>query len=280
MIGHDARKAIYSTQFAVEYAKIPAVFSSISEAWNYLEVYGQIYVLSDTGKTDTVVGGAADSDIRECSDQLYLDILNQWTTAFDSFLAQRSHSLTPLEKRDANILRLHQTLNRIFLEVGALCLPAEEQTIWDNYHTVFEEALTLASLILSANVSEMPPGRVSSDYSKPSFSLGLGIVGRLYDISYCCRDPFIRRRAIDMLRTCRRREGLWDSSLALMVVERILAIEEDGVAVQSSGDIPGWRRIFNVTHVFSVKENKWYLHYERKASASRTVTVQIQEMIA
>jgi hypothetical protein len=180
--------------------------------------------------------------------------------------------LTPPEKRDANILRLHQTINRISLEVGARCLPAEEQTIWDDYHSVFEEALTLAASILSAE---------RSLDSKPSFSLDLGMVGPLYDIARRCRDPSLRRKAIHMLRTCRRREGLWDSSLALLAAERIVAIEEDDdVAVaQSASDVPGWRRIFNVKHVFSAKQGRWYLHYERKASASRPVTVHIQEMI-
>lgn len=274
MIGYDEQSAVYPAQLAelaVKYATIPTAFSSISEAWDYMEVHGHIYGLSGVTAI-TMVGGPADSDIRKCSVQPYVNILEQWTAAFNLFLDQRSHLLTPSEKRDANILHLHQTLNRMSLEVSELRLPAEEQTIWDDYNFVFEEAITLAELVLNAYVT-------ASSNSKASFSLCLSIVGPLYDITRRCRDPLIRRRAIEMLRTCRRREGLWDSSLALLVVERIVAIEEDDIAVQLSSDVPGWRRIFNVKPVFAAKEGRWYLHYERKARASPTVTVQIQEIM-
>lgn len=63
---------------------------------------------------------------------------------------------------------------------------------------------------------------------KPTFSLSLGIVPPLYLVAARCRDPVIRRRAIYLLSTCNRREGVWDSRLSSQVARYILEVEEAG----------------------------------------------------
>jgi hypothetical protein len=227
-------------------------------------------------------GGPADFDIRSGSSELYMDILRQWTNAFDAFLIQRVDSLTDQERHTVRILRMHQLLNNISLDVSRRCLLVDErEMVWDNYCDEFKDALMLAESILTTlgdNYRE--DDTCSLVRPKPSFSLDFVSVGPLYDIARRSRDPAIRRKAIDMLRTFRRREGMWDSGLALLVAERIVAIEEDGADTQSCEDVPSWRRIFNVHPFFDMEDRKIYLHYERKASATRLVTVRIQEIIS
>jgi len=64
-----------------------------------------------------------------------------------------------------------------------------------------------------------------------TFSMSLGIVKPLYLCATRCRDSSLRHRAIDILSTCQRREGLWDSELAGRVTQRIVAIEEDAAGI-------------------------------------------------
>jgi hypothetical protein len=79
------------------------------------------------------------------------------------------------------------------------------------------------------NIAPKPPTVL-----KPTFSLSLGLVAPLYITVSRCRDPVIRRRALHLLYTCNRKEGIWDSRLAARVAERIVEVEEAGAT-----SIPG-----------------------------------------
>ena len=70
----------------------------------------------------------------------------------------------------------------------------------------------------------------------PFFTLSLGCVEGLYFCAARCRDHKIRHKAFSILRSCRRREGLWDSNGAAIVAERLIAMEESdsSTAVSSS----------------------------------------------
>lgn len=278
---------VASTQAPEIDPTIPSVFSSVSEAQKYLEFYGEVYILSANERTDPAVGGPADYDIRQDSAGPYMGLLQQWTSAFNALLAQKSDSLTDQERQTARILQMHQLLNHISLDASAHYSTTDEQMVWDNYTGEFDEIVKLAESILATNLngsetSSSPSSsrEIGTTRIKPSFSLKFVTVGPLYDVARRCRDPTIRRKAIDILRTFRRREGIWDSDMAVAVLERVVDIEEDGAdAVQSCQDVPVWRRVFNVHPVFDKDDNKIVLRYERKASATRPVNVQMQEII-
>jgi hypothetical protein len=91
--------------------------------------------------------------------------------------------------------------------------------------------------------------------SKPVFSLDIGIVTPLYVVVSRCRDPAIRRRGLQLLASCNRREGIWDSTLAARVAERIIAIEENGATshpVLYASQIPEHARIRDLHTKFGV----------------------------
>jgi hypothetical protein len=73
------------------------------------------------------------------------------------------------------------------------------------------------------NIAPKPPTVL-----KPTFSLSLGLITPLYITASRCRDPTIRRRALHLLYTCNRKEGIWDSRLAARVAQRIVEVEEAG----------------------------------------------------
>jgi len=204
--------------------------------------------------------------------QRYMDILQEWATAFDAFLSSHQGSLSEAERRAAQVLQLHRLLNFASLRTSLRRPDVDDQLSWDDSTEAFDEIVTLAESISSCGNSNATP-------RTPSFTLDVGIVGPLYEISRKCRDPVVRRKAIAVLCDFPRREGLWDGMLAGKVAERIVAIEEEGIDVRSCHDVPDWRRISNVTPIFDIEGKKCFLCYERKESISSISPVKMQETL-
>uniref|UniRef100_A0A093Y0Y5 Uncharacterized protein n=1 Tax=Talaromyces marneffei PM1 TaxID=1077442 RepID=A0A093Y0Y5_TALMA len=271
---HDLRKSDQTSKMLLEFLErrfrqielqaseptkvpilIPPIFASLSEARSAMEYYGQLYRMtvdaSEIGSLsmspDEMKDYTADPDPRSAFAVKYLSILKRWTSAFDAFLEGRAGSFTVAEMRTM---------------------------FWDDYCPVYEEMINLIEAILA---TEGPEGDLTT--RNASFSLDLVTIGPIYDLARRCRDPQIRRKALEVLRTCHRREGMWDSELALLVIERVIAIEEDGISVQSCKDIPNWRRILHIQHLLDMEARTIHLKYERVASATRPVVVQMQEVI-
>lgn len=116
---------------------------------------------------------------------------------------------------------------------------------------------------------------------KPTFSLSLGLVVPLYIIVTRCRDPTIRRRALHLLYTCNRKEGIWDSRLAARVAQRIVEVEEAGavplpghvssagtdtVVVISADQIPEHARIRELETSF-LPDRKGRIRYMKSTGA-------------
>ncbi|GAB0134948.1 hypothetical protein EsDP_00003300 [Epichloe bromicola] len=73
-------------------------------------------------------------------------------------------------------------------------------------------------------------GKFHSSHIKPSFSADLGIVPPLFVVATKCREPRLRRQAIQLLRSSARREGMWDSELAAIIGQWVMHIEESDPA--------------------------------------------------
>ncbi|EEA28512.1 conserved hypothetical protein [Talaromyces marneffei ATCC 18224] len=282
MFGSTAYSSILPSQPTKVPILIPPIFASLSEARSAMEYYGQLYRMtvdaSEIGSLsmspDEMKDYTADPDPRSAFAVKYLSILKRWTSAFDAFLEGRAGSFTVAEMRTVRILRMQQLHSQISIEVSTRYTCAENQMFWDDYCPVYEEMINLIEAILA---TEGPEGDLTT--RNASFSLDLVTIGPIYDLARRCRDPQIRRKALEVLRTCHRREGMWDSELALLVIERVIAIEEDGISVQSCKDIPNWRRILHIQHLLDMEARTIHLKYERVASATRPVVVQMQEVI-
>lgn len=79
-----------------------------------------------------------------------------------------------------------------------------------------------------SDASPTPPRLLPEPEPEPTpiFTLSLGFVNILYLTASRCRNTAIRYRALNLLRKCNRREGLWDSNIAAKVAESVIAIEE------------------------------------------------------
>lgn len=250
-----------------------------------MEAYKQLYQMTVDASEITQLEGVPGSslvNLPQCLSpeyafaRTYMNILQKWTKAFDAFIASREGSFTDHEMRSIRILRMHQLDNQIAIEVSTRHMIPADQMFWDDYCPLYEQIINLSEEILMSELSQT----ANSANRSPSFSLSPATIGPLFELARRCRDPRIRRKAVELMRSCHRREGMWDSKLALLVIERVIAIEEDGVAVRSCQDVPNWRRIFNIQHVLDMEGRTILLKYERQASATRYTTVQMQEVIS
>lgn len=76
-------------------------------------------------------------------------------------------------------------------------------------------------------------GIFSAAHIKPTFSMDLGIVAPLYVVATKCRQPVLRRQAIELLSGSSRREGMWDSDLTARVGQWVMALEENEPSAHS-----------------------------------------------
>ncbi|KAG8169128.1 hypothetical protein KVR01_001877 [Diaporthe batatas] len=151
--------------------------------------------------------------------------LAQWEHKTLRFL---SHSLPLARPASSGLLFLkicHATA-RLVIFAGITHSDYNEMS-WDGYLAHFERIVALSALFIQAEVNKNPllPSEVSLD--------GPGIIMSLWLVAFRCRHPMVRRRAVGLLRVSRRQEGMWMSTSAAVVAQKLVEIEEGGC--------PGWR---------------------------------------
>jgi len=67
-------------------------------------------------------------------------------------------------------------------------------------------------------------------HGETSFAFGTGVIACLYIVVIKCRDRSLRRKALSLLEDHPRREGVWDSCMAVAVTRRVTEMEEEGLA--------------------------------------------------
>ncbi|KAJ5757801.1 uncharacterized protein N7511_006495 [Penicillium nucicola] len=184
--------------------------------------------------------------------------LEAWIRTFDTWI-KTVGTKPPEEANMITILQVWRLIMSLFLKLG---WPPSEAS-WDNHTDHFSQINSLLSDLLglpttpdklnlksfTGNGTSMPSDSSTSSLSvfppllpKPSrvlpstFSLSLGIVTPLYLCATRCRESYVRHRAIDLMLSCQRREGLWDAELAGRVAKRVVQIEENAAGIEPGAD--------------------------------------------
>lgn len=241
---------------------IPEMFSSLEEARNSLDYHMNCL----SGYISSLGEKPPSEDQGEERRTFWRNTMSQWDTAFEKFLDNPATHLDAKSKQGALVLQMEQRLKSVFLLFPANYMFANE-SIWDDHISVGEEIVEMAEKVVALD-SVAPISR------KPVFSCELSIITPLYAVAHKCRDPYVRRRAIALLRSLTRQEGIWNSCMAAHVAERIMNVEESGLGeVKSCRDVPKWARISYVTASFDPMEKKASLQYTRQKSQ----LVEVQE---
>jgi hypothetical protein len=147
-------------------------------------------------------------------------LLSQLTLWHQRFSAYRTHSASRFTSKDlyaCNILEIQRLVAYTWVSVAT--------TPFETSHDVHIPAYTAAVCL-----AEQLPALASSHTR--TFTLDVEIVGPIHWVSIKCREPAVRRRAIAVLRSMHRHEGMWDSRMAAIIAKRVVAVEEAGIGVE------------------------------------------------
>jgi len=149
--------------------------------------------------------------------------LEAWEQAFSQLLARKNARITASERRGAMVLKAHHLVCEILSNVDL----SEGAHGWDRFHRSFRAIVHLAQSVLGT--SSRPVTGYSKDLTgtpKTNLCFSLGILDPLYEVCARCRDPLLRRQALDLVANHPRQECLWESWPAWKVGRYLLQPEE------------------------------------------------------
>ena len=242
-------------------ARRPTEFKTLQEARSGLElVLNQLTVFFLDMELDDQFYNLAVSNAEK--HLLFGPWLAAWERAFTSFLSQHQQSLTAEDRKGAMVLKAHELVAEILSDVDL----SLGELGWDAFRDKFEAITNLAAAVLEdtkqADTSVIEARWKTSGVfiSAPTatLSFSLGIVDPLYEVCARCRDPTLRRRALDLLARHPRQECVWSSWSAWKVGKFLIRLEEEGAETQpkTSSDIPSERRVSEAWLDFSDKSTE------------------------
>lgn len=172
--------------------------------------------------------------------------LDQWIRAFEPILQSRTApGKSHQEKAGIAVLKMFQIMSQILY----LMTFSDSELQFDAFQPQFKTIVDLALEVVGdeerrAAAKRCPDSEAcqhrqrfakdifggdeySTHHIKPSFCADLGIVPPLFVVATKCRNPILRRQAIQLLRSSARREGMWDSELTAHIGHWVMTIEED-----------------------------------------------------
>ena len=184
--------------------------------------------------------------------------LEAWESAFTELLSRKQSSMSENDRKGAMVLKAHhivaEILSNVDLSLGELG--------WDAFQDKFAAIVDLGTAILegskTSDISTIDARWKANDVfissANAELSFSLGIVDPLYEVCYRCRDPQLRRRALDLLARHPRQEGMWSSWSAWKVGKYLMRLEEQGHGSPplAAGDIRSENRVTEAWIDFSV----------------------------
>ena len=206
------------TEHRLKPPDIPYWFGSLLEARNKLEE------IVDWAQENI------DPSFRDCEqrEQVQALLLN-WIAAIDD---------TPVTKRERyEALITSKKLLRSAALVASILfdtLGTSEEQSYDRHVEKFAEIVALYRDAI---------GDPTKAPRTTSFGIDSGVIDTLAFIAGRCRDPVIRRSAIDLLSQTNRSEGDLQGCAGSTITQTLMELEEEGLNVKEASDIPESRRL-------------------------------------
>ncbi|KAK3109606.1 hypothetical protein LTR53_016957, partial [Teratosphaeriaceae sp. CCFEE 6253] len=171
-------------------------------------------------------------------------LLFDWEKAYTAFLLQHQTGFDETDRKAAMVLKAHHLVAEILAQVD---LSLGEMG-WDAFQDKFAAIVALAQAVLERS-SQSDTSVIEARWKRSgvfisstaaTLSFTMGIVDPLYEVCARCRDPVLRRAALDLLARHPRQECMWSSWSAWKVGKFILRLEEDGAdtPVKQPSDVP------------------------------------------
>ena len=211
----------------------------------------QFLRLSCPGFSKPTVGSALNLDVmcQSCIVEEFggrraelLQDLHVWSLAFHQLGYQFGNPDKGNEdnlQRESQLLQVRRAV--LFIQLST-CLETDDQTAYDDFLQHFLEVVSLSNAFLRR-----------THYSWANFTIEMGVIEPLYFVALKCRDPQLRRAAVDLLRISGK-EGVWDGNVMSLIANHVIEIENrrsqrDGVYASAPGGTPGslwpgkWARV-------------------------------------
>ncbi|KAF4982050.1 hypothetical protein FDECE_17587 [Fusarium decemcellulare] len=186
--------------------------------------------------------------------------IESWCHAFESIYQSRhSPSVSPQEKAGIASLKMLATNGQILY----LMMFSDKESDFDAFLPQFQSMVDLGLEIVGdeerraalrdcpnpeqcqhqqhggwQNQGFFPGATFSAPHIKPRFAADLGIIAPLFVVATKCRDPGTRRRAIQLLRSSARREGMWDSEMVAHISTWVMDLEESEALAMGVEPLP------------------------------------------
>ena len=248
-------------------AHIPDCFTSLEQAQNslYFQKNRCLHAAFEIGSTITAeTFTEVDQNFLDMYEErcdFFEDVLRRWSSAFQAFLDVHRSSMNSASTQGAAVLRINQLMTNLTIR-SYRDRRYNQHRSWDKHKDVCEEIVSLATTVVQLQTAT--DKRSDTSMKGPQFSMDIGIIAPLYNVVHLCRDPCLRRKIIDLLYGALRQEGLWHSLITARVCEKIMLVEEAGLAeVKTADDIPESNRIVEVDMQFDTQGRKGYLTFGR-----------------
>lgn len=197
---------------------IPTLFTSLLEARNNLE---SIIEWAQENVEPSTLAPDGDSQAQV--------LLSAWVAALD-----RTGTST-LERYDA-LISSKKLLKSAALVASILfdTLGTHSECRYDDHVDKFAEIIQLYEVAIGDHFRA--PRRVS-------FGIDSGVIDTLVFVAGRCRDPTIRRAAINLLNQTNRMEGDLQGTTGSTILSKLIELEEEGLAVSSASDVPETQRL-------------------------------------
>ncbi|KAH8666980.1 hypothetical protein BX600DRAFT_462995 [Xylariales sp. PMI_506] len=212
-------------------------FSSLEEAKDVFE-YGTRMFL---GQQPSELPAQTDA-MGDVGDQFGMLLMSKFSLALHNFVATSTMPLTAKEQVALAVLQLHMLNGQINFSTKQQ-LPGHRLPDWDGIIEQVHNMLGLCEMIINSSTFREYQDQDNNNNNNnnnggqiPSFCLDMGLVIPLWTIASECPDLSLRRRAISLLRSTSRQEGLWNSALTATAAERIMEIETTSATNQVHDD--------------------------------------------
>lgn len=179
--------------------------------------------------------------------QSYLDRIRDWQVPFEEFKkADAVDKVYQAKIPGLEVFRRHYEM----VIMKSRDAPVA-QTWWDQHETILNETIDFLQLDPDMNQGT-------------SFGLEHCFVYQLFNIGRNCRSPTVRRRVIKWMESVNVQEGVLSGELVVKALGKVLEVEEAGLHIQKSSEIPEDRRIQEVELEFSDDTSKMKYRVENE----------------
>ena len=193
-----------------------------------------LYALMDQShkllRTATLLKYSEDLDLSaigalEAERDAFLRAIHSWRDEFSPL--ETKYDTRSQEAKASTVLQMYCS-STISLVATALDV---SESAHDGYLAEYQALVHRATTLVG--ISSSPSG---DSVRRANFTFEMGIIPPLYLTAIKCRHPALRREALSLLRRSPRRESLWDAAESAAVAERVISLEEEGIASNDERD--------------------------------------------